>query len=163
VTQVGPAAFPKIAVERLVELVGTRAPWFGERMDEILWSVEVVFQRRLATTFGRGRAWLAGDAAHVMFPIGMHSMNIGLGEAHRLAAVIGDRLRGPQPCGELEPYGPGWRDELSLLVAPQEELVARGGAVDWVRQRRGRIAECIPASGADLAELMRQLGLERPA
>lgn len=40
---------------------------------------------RQAETFRRGRAFLAGDAAHVHTPFGGQGLNLGVGDAHNLA------------------------------------------------------------------------------
>lgn len=47
--------------------------------------------RRIARTFARGRLCLAGDAAHVVSPIGGQGMNLGWLNAAKLASLIGSR------------------------------------------------------------------------
>src|SRR5690625_85241 len=47
--------------------------------------------RRIARTFARGCLCLAGDAAHVVSPIGGQGMNLGWLNAAKLASLIGSR------------------------------------------------------------------------
>lgn len=42
----------------------------------------------------------------------------------------------------------------------EDGVAAREDAADWVRQRCGRILPCVPASGGDLEQALRQIGLE---
>jgi 2-polyprenyl-6-methoxyphenol hydroxylase-like FAD-dependent oxidoreductase len=160
VTRIGQHSFPEIATDRLVELVVARAPWFEAQIDQVLWSIAVGFERRLASSFGNGRVWLAGDAAHVLFPIGMHSMNLGLQEASQLAAVMAGGLRGQESTDALESYGRDAARRANLVLTKGGDLVARAEAGDWVKQRREQIVECIPAGGDQLLQLLKQLGLE---
>ena len=160
VTAIGQHAYPEIAVERLEELVKARAPWFDTPVEEVLWSVAVGFERRMASSLGQGRVWLAGDAAHVMYPVGMHSMNLGLEEACQLASAIAGRLRGDASESIFEFYQRERSDELRLILG-QEELAARAEASEWVRDRRGPILECLPSCGDELVQLLTRLGLER--
>lgn len=90
---------------RLRELAAERLPWYGAPSGHLMWSVAVCFERALADSFGRGRVWLAGDAAHLAFPFGVQSMNEGILEALELAARFGRVLSGAKPLASLEPYG----------------------------------------------------------
>jgi len=158
--QFGRTQFPLLNEERLKQLLAERAPWFKGSVDEIVWRLVVRFERRLADSFGSGRVWLAGDAAHMTAPAGMQSMNVGLDEANRLAGVIAGILRGGESPAGLEAYGQDslrrWRQLLSLDggVKPTAQ------ADPWIRQRADRIPACLPASGERLATLLSQLGLE---
>ena len=87
-TRLGERFFHHLEEARVRELLRQRAPWFAVGARELGWSVEVRFERRLAASFGRGRVWLAGDAAHLTGPLGMQSMNAGLDEASDLAARL---------------------------------------------------------------------------
>jgi 3-(3-hydroxy-phenyl)propionate hydroxylase len=53
--------------------------------------------QRVAATFGKGRAFLAGDAAHVNNPIGGLGLNCGIHDAVELADLIGRVLRHEEP------------------------------------------------------------------
>jgi len=162
VTAIGQQAYPEIAIDRLSGLVQARAPWFDPRFSEVLWSVAVGFERRLTRSLGRGRVWLAGDAAHCMFPVGMQSMNLGLEEAYQLASAIADRMRGVSAETIFDSYQRERQDELRLVLG-LDELAARAEAGAWVREQRDRIRECLPACGEELVQLLARLGLERRA
>ncbi|MFU8848035.1 MAG: FAD-dependent monooxygenase [Opitutales bacterium] len=42
------------------------------------WRTLVYFEQRFVESFGQGRIWLAGAAAHRTSPGGMLSMNVGV-------------------------------------------------------------------------------------
>jgi 2-polyprenyl-6-methoxyphenol hydroxylase-like FAD-dependent oxidoreductase len=134
-----------------------RAPWFPKVEGPIHWTSAVIFAKRLAGSFGRGRVWLAGDSAHLTSPVGVQSMNAGLGEARDLADRIADTLGG-NGSGSLEEYDRGhrerWRFLLGIDVGPEA-----GGADAWVRERASRILSSVPATGDDLRRLLAQIGL----
>ena len=48
----------------------------------------------LADSYGAGRVWLAGDAAHQVIPTGGYGMNSGLGDAMALGWVLAANVRG---------------------------------------------------------------------
>jgi 2-polyprenyl-6-methoxyphenol hydroxylase-like FAD-dependent oxidoreductase len=54
----------------------------------VLWDGSFTNSYRLASSYGRGRVWLVGDACHVHSPIGGRGMNIGMQEAVALARAI---------------------------------------------------------------------------
>jgi len=56
-------------------------------------------ERLLVQAFVSGRVLLAGDAAHVMSPIGGQGMNTGFGDASRLAPLLAGVYRGRLPAG----------------------------------------------------------------
>ena len=156
--QVGDDPFPYLVRERLHQLLAERAPWFVDDVGEIVWSMAVRFERRLAGRFGRGRVWLAGDAAHLASPIGSQSMNGGLREARDLARSLASILREDYPLSVLDRYETTQRTEWRRLLAG--EIQAGPGVSPWVREHAASLLPCLPASGADLVALMAQLGLE---
>jgi 2-polyprenyl-6-methoxyphenol hydroxylase-like FAD-dependent oxidoreductase len=84
-------------------LLAERAPWFDtSTIGDIGWRTVVRFERRLATGFGQGRLWLAGDAAHLTAPGGIQSMNAGLEEGHALAVALAAILRDGASPATLE-------------------------------------------------------------
>jgi 3-(3-hydroxy-phenyl)propionate hydroxylase len=60
--------------------------------------------QRVAATFGTGRAFLAGDAAHVNNPIGGLGLNCGIHDAMELAVLLGRVLRNGEPDSLLALY-----------------------------------------------------------
>jgi len=50
---------------------------------------------RVADRFGKGRAFLLGDAAYIDNPVGGHGMNTGIGDAANLAWKLAADLQLP--------------------------------------------------------------------
>jgi 2-polyprenyl-6-methoxyphenol hydroxylase-like FAD-dependent oxidoreductase len=159
-TMLGEHFFPHLDEAHTRELLRERAPWFEKGAMDIGWSIEVRFERRLAESFGRGRVWLAGDAAHLTGPAGMQSMNAGLAEAHDLAARV-KRIRGGQAGLDLlEAYGRERLADWAFLLGRKGGLRPGAAASEFVAQNAARLLPCLPATGSDLPPLAAQLGLE---
>src|SRR5262249_53491100 len=60
--------------------------------------------QRVAETFQRGRAFLAGDAAHINNPLGGMGMNGGIHDAINLTSRLVEAWHGRQPEGDLARY-----------------------------------------------------------
>jgi 3-(3-hydroxy-phenyl)propionate hydroxylase len=60
--------------------------------------------QRVAEAYGRGRVFLAGDAAHLNNPLGGMGMNGGIHDAFNLAGKLAAVIRGEKPRAELERY-----------------------------------------------------------
>jgi len=159
-TMLGEHFFPHLDEVRTRELVRERAPWFEKGAMDIGWSIEVRFEHRLAESFGRGRVWLAGDAAHLTGPAGMQSMNAGLAEAHDLSARIKRLREGQAGLDLLDAYGRERRADWSFLLGRRGGLRAGASASEFVAQNAARLLQCLPATGADLPPLAAQLGLD---
>jgi 2-polyprenyl-6-methoxyphenol hydroxylase-like FAD-dependent oxidoreductase len=159
-TMLGEHFFPHLDETRTRELLRERAPWFEKGAMDIGWSIEVRFEHRLAESFGRGRVWLAGDAAHLTGPAGMQSMNAGLAEAQGLAARI-KRIRDGQTGLELlDAYGRERLADWGFLLGQRGGLRPGASASEFVAKNAARLLPCLPATGAGLAPLAAQLGLE---
>jgi 2-polyprenyl-6-methoxyphenol hydroxylase-like FAD-dependent oxidoreductase len=57
-----------------------------------------------ATAYRKGRALLAGDAAHIHSPLGGQGLNLGFGDAMNLGWKLAATIRGDAPVGLLESY-----------------------------------------------------------
>jgi 2-polyprenyl-6-methoxyphenol hydroxylase-like FAD-dependent oxidoreductase len=155
--EVGLDAEPDVA--HLRQLLATRAPECSGPIERVDWGTVIQFEQRLARHFGKGRVWLAGDAAHVTSPLGGHSMNVGLQEARDLVLQVaecvkkggGDAL---MPSYEGQREGE-WHDLLGLNVRCDCLPDAPPSLARYAR----RIVPALPVSGADLAEVLEQLGL----
>ncbi len=147
--------------ELLHQLLRERAPWFTAHAERLHWRMAVKFERRLARSFGSDRTWLAGDSAHTTGPVGGQSMNVGLREAAQLAEILAGNLRESSSREALAAYGSQrlaeWRQ---LLGVGGSHLAVAGEVSPWLAQRLERVLSCVPASGAHLAQLVGQLGLE---
>lgn len=147
----------------LREFIHQRAPWFTGTIDKLTWRIIVRFEHRLAKRFGHGRLWLAGDAAHLTGPAGIHSMNLGLWEGADLAQALASALRGGAGDAALESYQtrwPGvWRQLHGLVDVPAPSTQTD----PWVAARAPRILACLPAHGPAYLDLAARLGLVPPA
>ncbi|HET9209030.1 MAG TPA: FAD-dependent monooxygenase [Thermoanaerobaculia bacterium] len=160
--EVGEEPFPYLVRDKLRELLAGMAPWFEAELGEIVWSMAVRFERRLAGRFGHGKAWLAGDAAHLTSPVGAQSMNVGIREAYDLARRFGFILREDYPPDLLESYDATHRHEWRQLLGARGKPEPGPSTDPWVRKHAARILPCVPGSGDDLILLLRQLGLVLP-
>ncbi|MEI8258350.1 MAG: FAD-dependent monooxygenase, partial [Deltaproteobacteria bacterium] len=68
------------------------------------WTTTFSVQRRLATSYRVGRAFVAGDAAHIHSPIGGQGMNTGIQDAFNLAWKLALVVRGEGRRGLLDSY-----------------------------------------------------------
>jgi 2-polyprenyl-6-methoxyphenol hydroxylase-like FAD-dependent oxidoreductase len=80
--------------------VAERARHSLDSSDRV-WQSPFGIKRRLCKPYHKGRVLLAGDAAHVMPPIGGQGMNTGFADAWMAAAVIARILRDQLPHAPL--------------------------------------------------------------
>jgi len=154
----GADRYPALDPGRLGELLAERAPWFEGGVEEIRWRMAVRFERRLASAFGRGRIWLAGDAGHLHHPAGAQSMNVGLSEGAELAGIIAGVLHGAEPAETLELFGYRRAVEWRRLLELDGGLEPSAEADPWLATHARRLLATIPASGPDLDALVGRLG-----
>lgn len=83
------------------------------------------FHARIADHWGRGRVWLAGDAAHLMPPFAGQGMNGGIRDAANLAWKLAAVVRGDFGPKLLETYEPERRAHVSEMI----RLALRMGAI----------------------------------
>jgi 2-polyprenyl-6-methoxyphenol hydroxylase-like FAD-dependent oxidoreductase len=157
--QIRDASEHAASMERLEQLIAARAPWWTARPTQIYWSTLGLFERRLTRSFGQGRVWLAGDAAHQAAPVGVHSMNLGLVEARELAARISRIQRAAGAPSLLQEFATETHEAWQSLLGVDGAVRALPGADPWVRHTAARILPCVPASGDDLEPLLEQIGL----
>jgi 2-polyprenyl-6-methoxyphenol hydroxylase-like FAD-dependent oxidoreductase len=124
-----------------------------------MWSVGIRFERALATAFGRGRIWLAGDAAHLAFPFGVRSMNEGIVEAQDLAQRCAQVLAGQASLASLASYGNERLVRWRALVAAAKSVAPAGMVpIDpWLTANAGRIVEALPVATIEGAELLARI------
>jgi len=76
----------------------------GARLSDLRWSSMFRISMRLATHYRRGRAFLAGDAAHIHPPTGGQGMNTGIQDAYNLAWKLALVLKDAAPETLLDSY-----------------------------------------------------------
>jgi 2-polyprenyl-6-methoxyphenol hydroxylase-like FAD-dependent oxidoreductase len=148
---------PDLALLR--ELLGARLPWYGEPIESCHWGGVAEFRRALAERLGCGRIWLVGEAAHLTAPLGVHSLNVGLDEAHELARLMANELR----ASGAPQFGPDYEarrlQQWRELLGASEQSALNARSPDWARRHLHALYPSLPASGADLDELLEQLRL----
>jgi len=161
--QFGAAGFAALTEEDLHRFLRERAPWFEGTMGDVNWRMVVRFERRLVSSYGKDRMWLAGDAAHLTGPVGVQSMNAGLTEATELADILADTLMSGSktaiPAVRLADYErratAQWRRLLGLDKPPKP-----GAEADpFVANLSSRLLPCLPATANHLDALLAQVGL----
>jgi 2-polyprenyl-6-methoxyphenol hydroxylase-like FAD-dependent oxidoreductase len=68
------------------------------------WSSVFRISHRIVDSYGRGRAFIAGDAAHIHPPTGAQGMNTGIQDAHNLAWKLALAVKGNAAEGLLATY-----------------------------------------------------------
>lgn len=149
-------------LELLQSLLQRRAPWLASEPERVDWSIVTHFERRCVPRFGSRRAWLAGDAAHVTSPFGAQSMNGGLLEASDLVERMAACIFQSKPLATLEQWSAEREQEWRQLLGMQTLFEAGPGAPTWLRETAPRLLAALPASGRDLQQLLRGVGLVVP-
>lgn len=144
-------------VHLLRSLVRSRMPWYASETEDILWGGVAEFRRALANKFGHGRVWLAGEAAHLTGPLGVQSLNIGLDEGNELALRVADAVRHPSRQQLGVDYDAKRTRQWRELLGLEDRAVLSARSPDWARRNLRKLVACLPASEADLDNLLEQL------
>jgi 2-polyprenyl-6-methoxyphenol hydroxylase-like FAD-dependent oxidoreductase len=72
------------SLDQVVTVMSPMLPQ-GTRLSSLHWSSVYRVSHRIVPSYAKGRAFLAGDAAHLHPPVGGQGMNTGLQDAHNLA------------------------------------------------------------------------------
>ena len=158
--QVGAHGYHVLETDMLKALIEERAPWFKGSIGQFRWRMIVRFEKRLADSFGNGRIWLAGDAAHMAAPIGMQSMNLGMQEGQFLGNTIADILDGKKDPKELVAYGTAREKEWRSLMGIETRIKPGELTNPLLAQHADSLLECIPASLETLDSFAELLGVE---
>jgi 2-polyprenyl-6-methoxyphenol hydroxylase-like FAD-dependent oxidoreductase len=141
------------------QLLAERAPWFNNEIESITWRTVVRFERRLATQFGKGRMWLAGDSAHLTGPAGIQSMNAGLSEAADLSGQMAAVVNGSAPAIVLDGHGQRWEQFWRKLHGMDAMAEAKPGAPELIRKNAARLVSCLPAGKKHVGIVAERLGI----
>ncbi len=83
-------------------LIGARGTDYGLRSAS--WLSRFTDATRQAATYRSGRVLLAGDAAHIHFPVGGQGLNLGVQDAVNLGWKLAQVIRGVSPESLLDTY-----------------------------------------------------------
>ncbi|KAH2224537.1 hypothetical protein KXV37_007822 [Aspergillus fumigatus] len=119
------------------DILPTTIKKMGLQIDKVNWFTTYRVHHRLAASFRKGRAFLAGDAAHIHSPVGGQGMNTGIGDAINLAWKIAAVVHGKADASLLDSYEPERRAFASTLVKTTDRgfsnLVAKGYVANFIR------------------------------
>jgi 2-polyprenyl-6-methoxyphenol hydroxylase-like FAD-dependent oxidoreductase len=141
----------------LQTLVSERAPWLRTNAVSVEWSSVSDFEHLLASRFGEGNVWLAGEAAHITSPAGTHSLNVGLREGSDLARYVSDSIRGIVTRDVFALYERQRQREWRRLLGIGLDVRHGPRAPTLLRPYLVRLIPCLPASGAELDAVMARL------
>ncbi len=110
-----------------------------------------VVHQRVAASFGEGRVFLAGDAAHVNNPLGGLGLNFGIHDAVELSALIGRVLRAEAPASSLKEYD-RFRRPLNVEYVQQQTIA-----------NKKRLEEKDPALRAQNNDALRKIAADPAA
>ncbi len=137
----------------LGRLMAERAPWLPPPR-KVGWTAVTRFERRLAPSWGRGRTWLVGDAAHLASPLGSHSLNRGLREASALVGSIAAICGGGAGDEALQAWAERSRAEWEWMLGAQAYSFDL-----WLAPYVEALLPALPATGEALRELISRIGL----
>ncbi|MGE0804985.1 MAG: FAD-dependent monooxygenase [Burkholderiaceae bacterium] len=100
------------------------------------------YAEAIATRFQQGRILIAGDAAHLIPPLGGHNLNLGFGDAVNLGWKLAHVLRGWADEAILESYTP---ERLPMVKRTAQEAY---GNFERLRSTFERLAEVMELDAA---------------
>jgi pentachlorophenol monooxygenase len=108
------------------------------------WSSVFRISHRIVDAYGRGRVFVAGDAAHIHPPTGAQGMNTGIQDAHNLAWKLALVLSGHAAPGLLESYDAERRPVGEEVVgrtvrSAREGIGADSTDADYVIRREAQL------------------------
>jgi 2-polyprenyl-6-methoxyphenol hydroxylase-like FAD-dependent oxidoreductase len=108
------------------------------------WSSVFSISHRIVDAYGKGRVFVAGDAAHIHPPTGAQGMNTGIQDAHNLAWKLALALSGCAAPGLLDSYDAERRPVGEEVVgrtvrSAREGIGADSTDVDYVIRREAQL------------------------
>lgn len=127
-------------------------------MDEPRWLSRFSDFSRLARTYRSGRVLLAGDAAHLHFPIGAQGLSTGLLDALDLGWKLAFTVRGAAAAGLLDSYDAERRPAAARLleqIRVQADLMRPGRTPDSLEE----LAALMDPDDSDTEAVLGRIGL----
>lgn len=113
-------------------------------VSNLRWSSVFRISHRIVDSYGRGRVFVAGDAAHIHPPTGAQGMNTGIQDAHNLAWKLALAVQGEAAPGLLESYDAERRPVGEEVVGrtvrnAREGVGADSTDIDFVMRREAQL------------------------
>ncbi len=114
------------------------------RAFNMRWSSVFKISHRIVNSYGRGRVFVAGDAAHIHPPTGAQGMNTGIQDAHNLAWKLALAVAGAAAPDLLESYDaerrPVGEEVVGRTVRSAREGIGAGSNdPDYVMRREAQL------------------------
>ncbi|MFD9033754.1 FAD-dependent monooxygenase [Streptomyces sp. NPDC059567] len=148
-----------------VRAIARRALGSDHGMHDARWISRFHSDERQAPAYRVGRAFLAGDAAHVHSPAGGQGMNTGLQDAANLSWKLAAVLQGdaPDPEALLDSYQSERHPVGAMVLRSSGAIVrlamARGPLQRTARALAARILDTVPAASAKALGMISGLGI----
>jgi 2-polyprenyl-6-methoxyphenol hydroxylase-like FAD-dependent oxidoreductase len=127
---------------------------------DVVWSSRFRIHHGVVARYRNGRAFLAGDAAHVHSPAGGQGMNIGIQDAVCLGGHLAGVLIGGEASTFLDKYETERRPVARRVVRMTDQMTHMGtltGVVGQLRNIGLRTVEHLPAVKRMIATRMAEL------
>ncbi|HTR62471.1 MAG TPA: FAD-dependent monooxygenase [Candidatus Binataceae bacterium] len=118
-----PAPPGEPSVQELQAIVDTQCN-LPARLHDPKWTAYFKIHHRQVASYRVGRAFLAGDAAHIHSPAGGQGMNTGLQDAYNLAWKLAAFIKGVVTPAVLDSYAPE-RHEVGKQVLKMTDTMTR--------------------------------------
>jgi 2-polyprenyl-6-methoxyphenol hydroxylase-like FAD-dependent oxidoreductase len=134
-------------------------------MREPTWLARFTDASRLVETYRKGRVFLAGDAAHVHFPIGAQGLNLGLQDAMNIGWKLGRRIAGRAGDGLLDTYDAERRPAAERVILETRAQLALMDPAETVEPVRELLRELLAIDEVNLhlSRLLTGLDARYPA
>lgn len=142
--------------EHIHELV---VPKFRPSLDDadVRRAAVYVAHQRIASTYREGRAFLVGDAAHLMPPFAGQGLNAGIRDAHNIAWKLIEAIRGGATDALMETYGTERRTHGASMVKISHRIgavvMATNPVLTRVRDAAVKVVNLVPSARSFLANM----------
>lgn len=136
------------------------------RAYDPVWMAHFHVNSRIARAYRCGRAFLAGDAAHIHSPVGGQGMNTGIQDAYNLAWKLALVDRGQAPDCWLDTYaierGTVGRRLLAATERASRVVTLHSPIALWIRNQAVRWLARIPVLRRALPKILSQTAIRYP-
>ncbi len=157
---------PQPTLAQMQALIDARAGGGFRALDPVWLSGFRINERKVAA-YRTGRAFLAGDAAHVHSPAGGQGMNTGMQDAFNLAWKLALVLRGEAAETLLDSYSPERGAVGALVLRNATRLTALATLSNPLAQAARnlalRLALAVPTVGRTMARMLSEIDIAYPA